>query len=213
MKLEYVKLHEIEEADVNPKDHDIGEIYMSMKRFGFTEPPVRNETTGKLVAGHGRIETLKVLEGEDITKPPINIKLDEDGNWLVPVIAGIHFKSDDEAKAYLIASNRLTEIGGWKSEELIDLLQDVAVSTEDLAGTGYQLDDIENMLSDLESKIFVEEEIDEAEDETTVRFKFGRYKFGVDAEYFYEWEAKKIKELGTNSPQALTDYIKQQLGL
>ena len=96
MKLEYVKLHEIEEADVNPKDHDIGEIYMSMKRFGFTEPPVRNETTGKLVAGHGRIETLKVLEGEDITKPPTNIKLDEEGNWLIPVIAGIHFESDDE---------------------------------------------------------------------------------------------------------------------
>ena len=61
MKLEYLKLDEILPADANPKDHDIGEIYMSIKRFGFTEPPVRNETTGKLVAGHGRLETLKQL--------------------------------------------------------------------------------------------------------------------------------------------------------
>ena len=185
---------------------------MSMKRFGFTVPPVRNETTGKLVAGHGRIETLKVLEGEDITKPPANIKLDDEGNWLIPIIAGIHFESDDEAKAYLIASNRLTELGGWKNDELVDLLQEVAVNTEDLAGIGYQLEDIENLLTDLEEKIFVDEEIEDA-DETTVRFKFGRYKFGVDADYFYDWEAEKIKELGTNSPQALTDWIKQQLGL
>ena len=30
-----------------------------MNRFGFTSPLLMNEKTGKLVAGHGRIETLK----------------------------------------------------------------------------------------------------------------------------------------------------------
>ena len=58
-----------------------------------------------------------------------------------------------------------------------------------------------------------EEEMEEVEEETTVRFKFGRYKFGVDAEYFYEWEAARLQELNTNSPQALIEWIKDQLNL
>jgi len=213
MKIDFVKLYEIEVADANPKDHDIGQIYQSIKRFGFTEPPVRNETTGKLVAGHGRLETLKILEKEDITKPPKNIELDEEGNWLVPIIAGISFDSDDEAEAYLIASNRLTELGGWKNDELVELLERVAINTEDLSGTGYDFDDIQGILDNMESKIFEEEDIAEPDDETTVRFKLGRYKFGIDADYFYEWESAKMTELGSNSPQALIEWIKDQLGL
>ena len=213
IQISYIPLFEIKVADVNPKDHDIGEIYISMKRFGFTEPIIKNEKAGKLVAGHGRLETLKILEGEDITKPPKNIDLDEDGNWLIPVVTGISFDNDDEANAYLLASNRLVEKGGWKPEELVNLLEDIAVKTEDLSGTGFDLDDLENLLGDMESKIFEEEEIEEDEDETTVRFKFGRYKFGVDAEHFYDWETKILGDLGTNSPQELIEWIKEQLHL
>ena len=53
IKVEYINLNTIEVADVNPKDHDIGDIYTSIKRFGFTEPIIKNEATGKLVAGLG----------------------------------------------------------------------------------------------------------------------------------------------------------------
>ena len=120
INIEYLPLYDIEVADVNPKDHDIGEIYTSMKRFGFTEPIIKNETTGKLVAGHGRLETLKILEQEDIRKPPKNIELDEEGNWLIPVVSGLSFDNDEEANAYLVASNKLVEKGGWKQEELVE---------------------------------------------------------------------------------------------
>ena len=34
--IQFTKLSEIAEADVNPKDHDIGAIHESMNRFGFT---------------------------------------------------------------------------------------------------------------------------------------------------------------------------------
>jgi len=213
INIEYLPLYDIEVADVNPKDHDIGEIYTSMKRFGFTEPIIKNETTGKLVAGHGRLETLKILEQEDIRKPPKNIELDEEGNWLIPVVSGLSFDNDEEANAYLVASNKLVEKGGWKQEELVELLESVATETGDLSGTGFDLDDLEDILNSMEQDIFEEEEIPEPDDETVVRFKFGRYKFGVDAEYFYDWESKRLEELGSNSPQALIDWIKEQLGL
>ena len=39
VKVEYMPLDEIVEADVNPKDHDVGQIYQSIKRYGFN----RNE--------------------------------------------------------------------------------------------------------------------------------------------------------------------------
>ena len=65
----------------------------------------------------------------------------------------------------------------------------------------------------MESDIFEEEKMEEIDEETTGRFKFGRYKFGIDAEYFYEWEAARLQELNTNSPQVLIEWIKDQLNL
>ena len=88
--IQFTKLSEIAEADVNPKDHDIGAIHESMNRFGFTSPLLMNEATGKLVAGHGRVEALtqKKQFNED---PPANINVDEDGDWLIPIIRGVSF--------------------------------------------------------------------------------------------------------------------------
>ena len=56
-----VKLSEIQTADKNPKDHDVGAIYQSMKRFGFVAFPLINSTTDKLLAGHGRLKTLQII--------------------------------------------------------------------------------------------------------------------------------------------------------
>ncbi len=55
VEIVFTKLSEIQEADRNVKDHDIGSIHESMNRFGFTSPLLMNEATNKLVAGHGRI--------------------------------------------------------------------------------------------------------------------------------------------------------------
>ena len=60
INVEYVPLSEIVEADTNPKDHDIGQIYQSIKRFGFTQPIMMNENTGKLLAGHGRLSLIHI---------------------------------------------------------------------------------------------------------------------------------------------------------
>ncbi len=55
--IQYTKLSDIAEADVNPKDHDIGAIHESMNRFGFTSPLLMNEATDALtnVDGAGAI--------------------------------------------------------------------------------------------------------------------------------------------------------------
>ena len=154
--IQYTKLSDIAEADVNPKDHDIGAIHESMNRFGFTSPLLMNEATGKLVAGHGRVEALtqKKQFNED---PPANINVDEDGDWLIPIIRGVSFKDENEAQAYLLADNRLVELGGWNTNVLLEELEKLA-ETSDLSGTGFDQADIQQMYDDMEASI------DEGED-------------------------------------------------
>ena len=140
IQVEYLPLSEIVGADINPKDHDIGQIYQSIKRFGFTQPIMMNENTGKLLAGHGRLQTLQTMKqaGE---KVPTRIK-EKGEEWLVPVLKGISFEDDMEAQAYLIADNRLTELGGWNTGELIDTLQELVEGGLSLDGVGYDFDDL-----------------------------------------------------------------------
>ena len=212
IKVEYVALSEIIGADVNPKDHDIGQIYQSMKRFGFTSPIMMNEKTGKLLAGHGRLETLAMFKkGADT--PPDRIRVrEEDGEWLVPVLRGINFDSDVEAQAYLLADNRLTELGGWHTDELVMSLQGILQEGGDLEGVGWDLDDVEDLITDSERERFEVESIREVSDEEdSVQIRVGRYRFKVEPEYFYEWETMVNDILQTNDPEEFIEWIKEQL--
>lgn len=141
-------LSEITEADRNVKDHDIGAIHESMNRFGFTSPLLMNEATQKLVAGHGRVEALRQKKqfGE---KPPKNIEVN-DKDWLVPIIRGVYFDNEEEAQAYLLADNRLTELGGWNTTALVEELQKLAESSS-LEGTGFDDADLDALMKEYES--------------------------------------------------------------
>lgn len=170
-KIKYVNIKEVKGADVNPKQHDIGTLHQSMDRFGFIAPLIRNETTGKLVGGHGRIETLRQKYQMDNTSAPKGIRIDDVGDWFVPVITGIEFESDAEADAYLVADNRLVELGGWEAPELVELLANVATVTGSLDGVGYDLEDLQTLLEDVDR---LEEEIKEEResDHLKVSIKF-----------------------------------------
>ena len=135
--VEYMPLEEVRGWKRNPKEHDVPEIMRSMGRWGFTSPVMLDANTGRLVAGHGRLEALLRLldDGED---RPLRIKEDPDGGWLVPVLRGIGFTTEDEAEAYLIADNRLTTIGGWSDGELSKMLADLDGQGVDLtSGLGF----------------------------------------------------------------------------
>jgi|TARA_B100000902_G_scaffold112421_1_gene113639 hypothetical protein len=212
IQVEYLPLSQIVGADINPKDHDIGQIYQSIKRFGFTQPIMMNENTGKLLAGHGRLQTLQQMKqgGEKI---PNRIK-EKDGEWLVPVLKGISFEDDMEAQAYLIADNRLTELGGWNTGELVDTLQELVEGGFSLDGVGYDFDDLETMVTQIDdSGIFDVEVVPEADDdETSVNVTIGRYRFKVEPEDFYDWESRIAEMLGSRDSDEFVDWIQEALG-
>ena len=66
--IEYMPLAELERAPRNPKAHDLTLIHSSLGRFGYIEPIVINETTGCIVAGHGRLDALE--RKRDAGEPP-----------------------------------------------------------------------------------------------------------------------------------------------
>ena len=124
IRIEYLPLSALLKAPRNPKDHDIRLLHDSFSRFGFVEPIAINETTGRLVAGHGRLEALQEAKAEG-DLPPKRIEV-RDGDWFVPVLRGIAFDNDEEAEAYLVVSNQATTAGGWDEKALAELLREHA---------------------------------------------------------------------------------------
>lgn len=142
-KVEFVRLAEIVGADRNAKTHSLPDIKASIGRFGFVAPLVRNAATGKLVAGHGRTEALRLLQREKVARPE-RIELAPDGEWLVPVLS-VPFADKAAEEAYLIADNRLSEIGGVDQKILADILADLRDS-DALAGIGYSEKEVDALL-------------------------------------------------------------------
>lgn len=137
---EYVPLNSVLRATRNPKLHDTEVIRASIGRFGVVELPAMDERTGRLVAGHGRLDEWQRAQsaGED---PPDGVKAADDGVWHVPVLRGWRSNSDAEAEAYLVVSNRSTELGGWDDIELSQVLHDLR-DNDLLEFTGYDDDDV-----------------------------------------------------------------------
>ena len=153
-RLELMPLNAITGAEKNPKRHANEDIGKSIGRFGYVEPCVLDERTHRLVAGHGRVQALRVAKkaGE---KPPQGVE-ERDGEWFVPVLRGWASRSDTEAQAYLVASNHLTTKGGWENAGLLEMLQSLEKQAA-LDGTGYGPEDLDALLK----SVALEQEPDE----------------------------------------------------
>lgn len=143
-RVEYMPLPIIEAAERNPKRHAASDIRQSIDRFGLGELPLIDERTGRLVAGHGRLDDIaeRRRTGQN---PPDGVQVGDGGEWLVPVVRGWGSRSDAEAEAYLVASNKLTTKGGWDDEALAEVLSDLA-DADLLALTGFSEGELADLL-------------------------------------------------------------------
>lgn len=145
MRADYIELSKAVGLQRNPKDHNIGEINTSVKRFGFLERVIINEVTGHILSGHGRIETLRKMKVQG-SLPPQNVKVEQEF-WLVPCDYVSLAEAEEEAAA--IALNRLVENGGWHEDLLTNILSDLAAKgPENLEGIGFDTDDLDKMLGE-----------------------------------------------------------------
>lgn len=142
-RIELMQLSAIKRARRNPKGHSPS-IAKSIERFGYAEPMLLDERTGRLVAGHGRLEALQAAEKAG-KKLPSGITANGKG-WEAPVVRGWASKNDAEAEAYLLASNQLTTAGEWDDEQLKAMLADIS-STGDVDGLGWSESELERIIA------------------------------------------------------------------
>jgi len=145
-RVEYVRVEDLPPDPRNPKLHSLPDLEAAMDRFGYTEPLLLDERTGLLAAGHGRREAL-LAKRERGGEAPRGVTVGADGSWLVPVVRGWASRDDEEAAAYLVASNRLAEVGGWADRELATLLRNVTDTPLGLSGVGFSNDEVLSLLS------------------------------------------------------------------
>jgi ParB-like chromosome segregation protein Spo0J len=116
----------------NAKTHDaeqVAKIAASMVEFGWTMPCLVG-TDGELIAGHGRILAAAHL-----------------GLTEAPVIVLGHL-TEAQRRAYRIADNKLTELGGWDEALLLQELQALLAEDFDLGLIGIPEDELDALLRD-----------------------------------------------------------------
>lgn len=114
IELRYIPLSQAVLWDENPKQHDIGAIVTSIKRYGFIDPPKVDATLaegGALIYGNGRTHALRMMQ-QQRAELPRGIAVDEAGEWYVPVMFGLDQASQELARAAAIDHNNLTMSGG-----------------------------------------------------------------------------------------------------
>lgn len=129
MRLEFVSIDDVKRWPRNPKKHDEAGIRASIERFGFVEPLVMDEKSGRLVSGHGRLTALMEMRHEG--KPaPKGIRV-EGSEWSVPVLRGVEFANTTEAEMFVVAVNQLVIKGGFDDRALAAIISNAKATLAD----------------------------------------------------------------------------------
>lgn len=102
-------------------EEQVRKIADSIREFGFVSPCLIDREYN-IIAGHGRVMAAELL-----------------GMETVPCVF-IEGLTDEQRRAYIIADNRLTELGGWDDELVEDELRQLQETGFDIDLTGFELD-------------------------------------------------------------------------
>ena len=124
-KMEFVSISELKPYDRNAKLHgeaQLAKLCESIREFGFVSPILIDEEKN-IIAGHGRIMAAKEI-----------------GMAEVPAVF-VEGLTDEQRRAYIIADNRLTELGGWDEDLLKEELDQLQKEGFNIDLTGFNIDD------------------------------------------------------------------------
>lgn len=121
LKAHAIKTAALKHYGQNPRRGDVDVIADSLTRHGQYKPIVVRSSTLEVLAGNHTLAAARQLEWEEIAATFVDV--------------------DDAAAARIVlADNRTADLAGYDNDELVALL---ASLPNDLAGTGYTLDDLE----------------------------------------------------------------------
>lgn len=113
--------------DIKPGDAEYEKLKRSIEQFGYVEPVIWNQTTGRVVGGHQR---LKVLMDMGMTEVDcVVVAMDE-----------------EKEKALNIALNKIS--GDWDKDKLALLIADLQGADFDVSLTGFEPAEIDALFKD-----------------------------------------------------------------
>ena len=133
MNIEKKNVKDLLPADYNPRkdlkpgDPEYEKLKRSIEQFGYVEPVIWNEKTGRVVGGHQR---LKVLMDMGITEVDV-VVVDMD---------------TEKEKALNIALNKIS--GEWDTEKLALVIADLQGADFDVSLTGFDPEELEDLFRD-----------------------------------------------------------------
>ena len=136
MSVTYRRIEELKPDPANPRRHSgkqIRQIRNSVKAFGFNVP-ILIDRDGNVIAGHGRLLAAREL-----------------GMTEVPTLCLDHLTAE-QARAFMIADNRLTEIATWDDRLLAEQLKELSVHGLDfnIEVTGFEIGEIDLRIASLD---------------------------------------------------------------
>lgn len=126
---EMVQLHRLRTHPRNANQGDLGAVMESIDANGFWGTVVAQRSTGYVLAGNYRLMAAKELGIDQL--PTIWLDVD-----------------DEKALRVLVADNRTGRLGADDNDLLQDILIQLAMTADGLVGTGYDGDDLDDMLAD-----------------------------------------------------------------
>lgn len=148
LTIRYKPVSELSGYSRNARQHSAEQIQAlcrSLREFGFTNP-ILIDSSGTIVAGHGRLEAAKIV-----------------GLTEVPTINLGHL-TDAQRRAYAIADNKIPLQASWDMDLLSAELKALELEDFDLSLTGFDSSELDRLLKELQPPL--PEEKDEDEDDT-----------------------------------------------
>ena len=140
----------------NAKTHppeQIEALRRSLRAFGFVSPVVI-DGAGNVIAGHGRL-----------------LAAQAEGEAVAPCVL-VEYLSDEERQAYILADNKLSEMGGWDEGLVRSELLALQGSGFDVRLTGFDPDGLQLQTTDPETPFWGDVETESSEEYETFVDKF-----------------------------------------
>ena len=132
MNIQTVEIASINPATYNPRldlkpgDPDYEKLKKSIAEFDMVEPLIWNKQSGNLVGGHQRLKILKEMDYSEVEVSVVDL-------------------SEAKEKALNLALNKIS--GEWDFPMLKDLLEELDTGDFDMEITGFDLKEIEDLMT------------------------------------------------------------------
>lgn len=141
INIQKMKLDDITPANYNPRielnenDPEYDKIKNSIEQFGYVDPIIYNKRTNTIVGGHQRYTVLRDLGYEEVDVSVVDM-------------------DEQDEMALNVALNKVE--GEWDKDKLKDVIEQL--EEDKLAFTGFDDDEIDSLMNDVNIDEFFEEE-------------------------------------------------------